>query len=371
MRQSSPRSMSGVALGIMLVAMVTAGCQTQWLYVGNSAGPSIQWFDVSTNSSGIPKLLMQPSVSPTVGAPTALQVIGHTLYVVGSNNQLAQYSINNNTGVLTLRGTIAVGGPPHSMVASPRTVYVANRFDNNINVYSIDASENLVNLQTAAVPAVNVAQIDIGGSRLFTGSRANGATGPQVCSHAIQANGSLGANPSCLAIAGAPESMIFTAGVLIVHFNAIVPPALGNTNWISAWTVDPVTGALAHRGVDIDIGAANTGYMTLSADEQTIYLPRQGNFSLIGTGATLTHSLFQFPQGPAGACVLPPAGGGTVLADPNGKAIYLADPVGAATGNIPGAKLSALELKAGGAIAPLVCDTPAGKPFAMALFQKS
>ena len=136
--------------------------------------------------------------------------------------------------------------------------------------------------------------------------------------------------------------MIFTAGVLIVHFNAIVPPALGNTNWISAWTVDPATGALAHLGVDIDIGAANTGHMTLSADKQTIYLPRQGNFSLIGTGATLTHSLFQFPQAPAGACVLPPAGAGTVLADPNGKAIYLADPVGAATGNIPGAKRARL-----------------------------
>jgi hypothetical protein len=90
---------------------------------------------------------------------------------------------------------------------------------------------------------------------------------------------------------------------------------------------------------------------------------------MVGTGTVLSHSIFQFPQGPAGACVLPPAGVGTVLVDPNGKAVYLADPVGAATGNVTGAKLSSLEIKAGGALAPIVCETVAGKPISLALFQ--
>jgi hypothetical protein len=369
MRQASRRSTFAVVPGIMLIAMGTAGCRTQWLFVGNSAGPTIQAFDVSTNAQGIPKLQLLPNTPIAAGAPMSMQVVGRSLYVAAGSGQVAQFTINGNTGALTLRGTIPAGSPPYSMVATTKAVYVASRFSNDINVYSIDASENLANLQTVTVAAVNVAQLDTGGTRLFTGSRVNGPAGPQLCSHAIQTNGSLGANPNCVAIAGAPESMVFSAGVLFVHFNATVAPSLGNSNWISAWTVDPATGALARRGVDLDIGAANTGTMGLSTNGQTLFIPRQGGFSMVGTGTVLSHSIFQFPQGPAGACVLPPAGVGTVLVDPNGKAVYLADPVGAATGNVTGAKLSSLEIKAGGALAPIVCETVAGKPISLALFQ--
>jgi hypothetical protein len=36
---------------------------------------------------------------------------------------------------------------------------------------------------------------------------------------------------------------------------------------------------------------------------------------------------------------------------------------------VTGAKLSSLEIKAGGALAPIVCETVAGKPISLALFQ--
>jgi len=340
----------------------------RFLYVGSSV-PAIEIFEITPDNNGLPQMMRRPGTAPslTIGSPNAMTVVDKSLYVAGDAS-VAQFTIDPMSGALTLRGTVPTGIPPQYMAATKTTVYVASYGSNNISVYSIDAAGKLTNMQTAAANGVNSLQVEgIPGKFLFTGHRASGPTVPQVCAHTIQANGSLGATPNCVAVGGAPQAMQVSGGVLYLLFNAIVPPVVGNTNWISAWTINPTTGALTHRGTDIDIGAANTGGMAVSTDGQTLFIPRQGGFTTVGTANPLTYATITFPPTYSQWCLLPPVGAGGVLADPTGKAIYITDPVGAVTGNIIGPRVSAIEV-AGGGLKAVVCDTAGRLPQSMAIF---
>ena len=360
-------------IALALAVAVVTGC-SKFLYVGSSV-PAIEVFDISPDNNGLPQMVRKPGIalSPAIGNPGAMTVVDRSLYVAGGGagggGSVAQFTIEPASGALTLRGTIPAGSPPHAMAATKTTVYVANRGANNISVYTIDTAGNLVNLQTATVDGVNSLQVDGTPEKfLFTGNRAGRTTGPQVCTHAIQANGSLGATPTCVAVAGAPVTMQVSGGVLYLLFNAVVAPSPGNSNWISAWTVDPATGALTHRGADLDIGAANTGGMVVSANGKTLFIPRQGGFTAVGTANPLTSAMITFAPSGSQWCLLPPPGPGEALADPTGKAIYITDPLGAASGNVPGPRVSALEIVAGGGLKPIICDTAGRLPQSMAMF---
>lgn len=353
-----------------LVAISTGCAPKSYLYVGSSV-PAIETFEITPALNGVPQMVRLPVTAPAMpaGNPGAMTIVGGSLYVAGGSGAIAQYSIEPSNGALALRGTIAAGGPPHSMAAAGSTVYVANRGSGNINVYSIGAAGNLGNVQTVAVNGVNSLQLDGTSAKfLFTGNRAAGGTGPQVCTHTIQANGSLGATPACVAVSGAPLRMQVSGGVLYLLFNATVPPSTSNTNWLSAWSINPATGALTHRGADLDIGAAGTGGMAVSSDGQTLLLPRQGGFMTVGTADPLTPAMITFPQTGNHWCQLPPPGPGEVLAHPNGKGIFITDPLGAVSGNIIGPRVSALEVVAGGGLKAIACDTAGKLPQSMAIF---
>ena len=367
MLHAASRSEFKHLFALAFVVATTPGCA--FLYVGSSV-PAIEIFDISgsqlTRKTGT-------TLSATIGSPSAMTAVNKTLYVAGSGNaaagaSVAQFTISSMTGGLTLRGTVPTGNPPHYMAATTTTVYVGSFGSNNISVYSINAAGDLTNIQTAAANGVNSLQVDgTPGTFLFTGHRASAPTGPQVCTHAIQAGGSLGATPNCFALAGAPQAMQVSGGVLYLLFNAIVPPSLGNTNWISAWTINPTTGALTHRGTDLDIGAANAGGMAVSTDGKTLFVPRQGGFTTVGTANPLTYAMVTFPATGSQWCILPPPGAGGVVADPRGNAIYVTDPVGAVSGNIIGPRVSALEIVAGGGLKATMCDTAGSLPQSMAI----
>ena len=371
MHNAASRSELKKILTLSLVVAVATGCASKsFLYVGSSV-PAIETFEITPALNGVPQMTRTSVTAPslTVGNPSAMTVVGKSLYVAGGSGSVAQYTIDPNSGALTLRGTVPAGSPPHYMAATQTTAYVANRGSSNISVYTIDAAGNLSNMQTAAVNGVNSLQVDGSpGKFLFTGNRAIGSTGPQVCTHTIQANGSLGAAPNCVAVGGAPDKMQVSGGVLYLLFNSIVPPSISNTNWVSAWNINPVTGALTHRGADLDIGSANTGGMAVSTDGQTLYIPRQGGLMTIGTANPLSSALVTFPQTGSQWCLLPPPGPGEVLAHPSGKAIYITDPFGAVSGNIIGPRVSALEIVAGGGLKAIACDTAGRLPESMAMF---
>lgn len=373
MLHAASRSNFKHLIAVALVVSVLTGCGS-FLYVGSSV-PAIEIFNIKPGSNGLPQMTRVTGVAlaPTIGSPSAMTVVKETLYVAGSGSggggSVAQFTIDSMSGALTLRGTVPAGNPPHYMASTITTVYVANAGSNNISVYSIDAAGNLTNMQTATGNGVNSLQVDgTPGKFLFTGHRASGPTVPQVCTHTIQANGSLGATPNCLAVSGAPQAMQVSGGVLYLLFNAIVAPSLGNSNWVSAWTINPTTGALTHSGTDLDIGAANTGGMAVSTDGKTLFIPRQGGFTTVGTTSPLTSAMITFPVTGSQVCLLPPPGAGQVLADPSGKAIYITDPLGSFTGNLIGSRASALEIIPGGGLKGIVCDTVGRLPQSMAIF---
>ncbi len=308
-----------------------------------------------------------------IGNPSAMTVVNKTLYVAADGNaagppSVAAFTIAPMTGALTLNGTVPAGQPPHYIAATNTTVYVGNFGSNDINVFSIGAAGNLTSIQTLAANGVSSLQVDgIAGKFVFSGHRASGPTGPQLCTHTIQASGSLGAMPNCVAVGGAPQAMQVAGGVLFILFNAIVPPAISNTNWVSAWTINSATGALTHRGMDLDIGAANTGGMAVSTNGQTLYIPRQGGFTTVSTADPLSSSMVTFPATGSQWCLLPPAGAGGVVAAPTGQAIYVTDPIGVVGGNIAGPRISALDVTGGG-LKAIVCDTAGRLPQSMAIF---
>ncbi len=304
----------------------------------------------------------------TSGAPLAIHVVGSTLYAATGSGAVAQYTIDRFTGNLSLRGTISAGSPPYAIAATTTTLYVANRGSSNVSVFSIDASGNLASLQTASVDAVNAIQIDGSGKFLFTGSRANGATGPKVCTHTIQSDGTLPAGPgNCVAVSGAPEAMPYSGGVLYLLFNAPASTGFGNSNWVSAWTVG-TTGNLSQRGQGLDVGAANAAGLASSVDGKFLFLPRQGGFLTISAADPLQVVASATPITGSQWCVWPPAAAGGALVDPRGKVLYVSDPVGAAVGNIQGARISSLTIDGGGALSPILCDAVGGKPISMAIF---
>ena len=371
---SSLRTFQRLA-ALAIVGSTLTGC-ANYLYMGTSA-PAIEAFNVKAGSNGLPQFVRIPGVNlaPSLGVPSAMSVVDKTLYAAVGGNvpgtaSIAQFSIDANSGALALRGTIAAGNPPHYMAATRTAVYAASFGSDDIRAYAIDAAGNLGALQTLPGLGVNSVHIDAAAPKvLYTGTRAQGATGSKICAYSITANSTLGTTPQCVAVAGAPGNMQAAGGVLFVHFNATVPPQIGNSNWISAWSIDPATGALTHRGADVDIGAAYVGGMAVSANGQTLFVPRIGGFTTVNTANPISSGMVTFPQNGSPACVLPPTGPSAVLADPSGKAIYLADAVGAvANNNTLGPRISALELAAGGAINPIICDSTGAKPQALALF---
>ena len=370
------RSRSGLRAapltGLGLALALGAGCNNPkpWLYVANTTAPSIQILSVQPGGSqNLPQAMLRQngSFAVTSGAPMALHVAGTTLYAVTGSGAVAQYTIDAITGDLTLRGTVNAGSPPYQIAASRTNLYVANRGSGDVSVFSIDANGNLASVQTTPADAVNTIQIDTARGLLFTGSRANGAAGAKVCGHTLQPDGSLPAGTgNCVALSGAPESMPYSGGVLYTLHNGPATGALGNTNWVSAWTA-AATGNLTQRGLALDVGAASASGLTASGDGRFLFLPRQGQFLTISAADPLSSANTTQVTG-SPACVWPPAAAGGALIDRRASVLYVSDPVGSALASPQGARVSTLAIDANGALTPTLCETVGGKPVAMALF---
>lgn len=353
------------------------GC-ANYLYVGiapstATAPAAIAVYDVR-DSGGTQQMVLKPGTTlpASVGNASAMAVVNGSLYVAGGSSVVAQFVINASTGALTYRGVVPTGGPPQYLAATGTAIYVGSFSSNDLRAYSVAASGGaLTNVQTLPAVGINSLHADANsGKFLFSGHRSVGAASPQICVHTIQGNSALGAAPNCVAVPGAPYAMQSFGGVLYAMFNATVAPALGNTNWISAWNIDPLTGALTKRGVDLDIGAANRGRMAISTDGSRLFVPRQGGFDIVGTAIPLSISGATFAPTQSPWCQLPPAGGFDVVVNPNSRAFYFTDAIGAVTGNIIGPRITAIDLTAGNTLRAITCDATGGIPQSMAIFSQ-
>ena len=355
-----------------LVLAVATSCLTacgQFLYVGTTA-PAVEIFDIR-DAGNVQQMLRKPSVSlpDSIGAPSAMTVVDKSLYLAGGSSVIAQYDIDSSTGALTLRGTVPTGSPPYSMARLGQSLYVGAFGSNDVRIYSIATNGALASQQTVPAAGINSLHTDsTAGKFLFTGHRSAGAGSPQLCSHTVLANGSLNMTPACVAVPGAPTSMQSASGVLFVLFNATVPPNPGNSNFVSAWSIDQATGVLSKRGNDLDIGAANVGQLAISTNGQTLFLPRQGNFTLVGTANPLTASAASFPNTMSQFCLVPPAAGYQVAVNPNGKAMYLTDTANVTLGTITGRRIAAIDLTGGSPLKPIICEATGAIPQSIAIF---
>jgi hypothetical protein len=373
------KKFTGLVVAAAVVVAAAAACnggrpkvlRRPWLFLVNGVPNSA----VSTYSAtivgpnNVPEMVQQPvGGALTTGAPSAMQVVDSSLYVATGSGVLAQFAISPLTGALTAGPTTAIGSPPFALTASRTALYATNLGSANVSVLSIGAAGSLTALQTASLPGVKVVQLDTAARRLFAGTSANGGTAARVCTFALQADGSLPAAPaSCATLNGDPDAMAFANGVLFIKTFGPMMPA-GNTNYVSAWTVDPASGAATLRGTALDIGAANAGNLALSADGKFLFVPRQGGFLTLGTGDPLGIAATPTPITNSQNCMWPPATAGMALADPRGGAVFITDPIGFVTGNLIGGRLSALSVDAGGKLTPYLCDNVGMRPIAVALY---
>lgn len=344
------------------------GSSMPLLFVGSSV-PAVEIFSLTLGGpKGLPQMTrLRSGPRPSV-APSAMGIVGTSLLLTGGspNGVVEQYSIDATAGTLTLRGTAPAGNQPMGLATTATHAYVANRISENIIVYRVDAATGLVAQQTLGVPGAVKLAIDGSGKFLFSGNRASASpvTGPRICAHPIQPDGSLGTTPVCTAVAEAPTVMRFANGTLFSLIYALPGP----THRVTAWTVDANTGALTRRGDELDIGAANTADMAVSTNGSTLFIPRQGGFSTVTTSDPLRLGSITFQPMASQWCILPPPGPGQIIADPRGTALYVTDPIGVVSGNIIGPRVSELELEPSGGLAPVVCETAGSLPWSMALY---
>jgi len=358
-------------IAISIAAVLFGGCnQTKgWLYVANTAYPQIHIYSVDLGSNNLPQLQPKPSVTVAAGPPEAIRIVGAMLYMAAGTGAIAQYAINPNDGGLTLQGTITTGSPPYAIASTNKTLYVANRGSGTMSVFSINAGGSLAALQTVGVNDIKTIQVDGSGKFLFAGIGPKGANGPRICAMAIQTDGTLAAGPgNCIAVNGSPESMLYAGNVLYLRIFATTASGIGNSYRISALTVDSITGALSHRGQELDIGAANSDGLAISVDGKFLFLSRQGGFLTMSAADPLRVVANATPISGSQWCAWPPVGAGAVLVDPRGKSLYISDPVSSTLGNITGARVSSQAIDGNGALSPITCDAITGIPISMAMF---
>lgn len=360
--------------GLSLALLLDAGCPKPRpiphphhsprpvLYVANSTPPAIQMFTANLGAAfNLPQLLpLAPW--PMADVPMALNIVGNTLYAALGNGQIAQFAIDPSTGYLTERGTIAAGkpgGPPYVMAARGTGLFVANLGSNNVSVFSIDATGNLAITQILPVLSVSSLGMDDSGKFVYIASRRNGGIGPEVCSHAIQADGTLTTGRNCVAVNGEPWAMSFARGVLFLLLRGTT-----GTYLVSAFRVDPATGTLLPRGQDLDVGAADASGLSVSLDGRFLFLPRHGGFQTIGTADPLQIVANATTTNTGQSCFWPPAAPGNVLVDPRGRAIFVSDQF-----NLQGQPaLLSLGIDPGGSVSFSNCLSVGGFPGAMAIF---
>ena len=127
----------------------------QWAYVVCELNGTVEAFTINNSTSALTRFQSVSTLPSGVTAAAASADIhitadGKYLYASnrGSNNNIAMYSINQSTGVLSLLGHTAVGGAtPRNFAIDPngKFLLVACQDGNKINTFKINSDGTLTN----------------------------------------------------------------------------------------------------------------------------------------------------------------------------------------------------------------------------------
>jgi 6-phosphogluconolactonase (cycloisomerase 2 family) len=185
--------LSSIGAGITPVS-ITIDPSGQFAYVANSSIQSNTVSIYSGVSTGV--LVLEDTVLPGVSPEfVSFDPSGQFAYVVNKGSSyLTIYNVNASTGLLTplaASSKMITGNSPTSIAISkgvtslsyvPKFAYVANHLSNNISAYSINADtgaltlENLVNLGNGSTGPLFVA-VDPAGEFAYVLSQVSGANG--------------------------------------------------------------------------------------------------------------------------------------------------------------------------------------------------
>ena len=255
----------------------------KWLYVTAASGQKILIFDTASRA------VLGELPFPCVLSGTTVRSDGSVLYVTGGGADGRVFPVDANSG--TIGTPIKAGHTPNSPVLSPdgKTLYVCNRFDNDVSVIDLAAAR-----ETARIPVLRepvAADITPDGKTLFVANLTPDGpadvdyvaskisvidTATKVVSTILLVNGSEGVR----GLKVSPDGKF----VFATHFMArfLVPTTQLERGWVStdALSVIRVSDQKLLYTVlldDVDQGFPNPWAIDFSADGKTLLITAAGS----------------------------------------------------------------------------------------------
>jgi len=370
-------SVGAVAAGSVPYS-VTVAPSGKYVYVASS-GSGVYAFLINTGTGALSAVAGSPFAAGTNPQSVAVDPTGKFAYAANyGSDDVSAYTINSGTGALSSIGaTVPAGTQPYSVTVDPsgKFAYAANFGSNDVSVYSINAGSgvltqvlcgggagcNVDNFQAGTMPyfvsvdpgskfayVANFFSNDVSaytinsstGALTSVGSPVAAGTWPSsitvdpsgkfayvtnnsdddITSFSINSGTGALTAPATLAGRDAPESMAITRGTTAVTYTPkFAYVANSNSNDVSAYSINVVTGALLSLGVPV--GAGTTPY--------SVTVDPLGRFAYVANFTSDNISAFTIDAGTGALGSVGGVGAGTnpmsVAVDPSGRFAYSAN----------------------------------------------
>ena len=301
-------------------------------YVVNYGSSNISAFSINASTGAIDAITVPGSLSTTGPSPISIAASpdGKFAFVANQGGGVSAYTINPSTGALgTVTGSpFAAGATPFAVTVSPdgRFAYVANYTSNSISAYTINSSTGA--LGTNTVPG---SPFDNGAfTRPTSITVSPNGKFAYVANYENRSVSAYTINPSTGALATVTGSPFRAGGgswfVTVSPDSKFAYVANYNSDSISAYTIDPISGALGEVAGSPFANGTSTfpSAISISADTKFAYIANERYDSVsvytidsstgaLGTSTALS-SPFAADDGPV-----------SITLSPDGKFAYTAN----------------------------------------------
>jgi 6-phosphogluconolactonase len=305
------------------LSLFAAPLRAEFAYVANFGSNNVSGYTIDP-STGALTPIGSPFAAGSFPHSVAVDPSGKFAYVVNEgDHNVSGYTINPSTGALTSIGSaVAAGGDPRSMAVDPtgKFAYVAD-FRGNVLGYTIDPSTGVLT-QVASSPFTagqgpNSVAVDPSGKFAYVVNEDDNT----VSGYTI--NPTTGA---LTAIAGPPFAAVFGAIFVAVDpsgkFAYVAnSSSSGQNGSVSAYTIDPSTGALTAIGSPVMSGQG----------PQSVAVDPSGKFAYVTNAVDNTVSAYTIDPSTgvltqvASSPFTAGQGPNSVAVDPSGKFAYVAN----------------------------------------------
>jgi uncharacterized protein (TIGR03437 family) len=306
-------------VAVLFLAGTSNGLFGQMLYVGNAGDGTISAYVIDQDAGLLTEVL--PRVAST-GAPSSVTVhpSGKFVYATNFGNatngpSLAAFSINANTGALTLLSSVPLtpGSSPQAVVIDPagKFAFVAHQGANNVSVFSINALTGALSPVTgspfAAPQNPSVVVVHPNGKFAYVSAAGTG----QIAAFNIGADGAL--TPAAGSPFAARNNLFWMAMDAAGKFLFAVER---QDSAVLVYAVNATTGALTQVGSPFPAGAGVSG-VAVDPAGKFLYVSNFGSSSVTAFSIGATGALTR--RGDVGAIL----GAFAAILDPSGKFLYV------------------------------------------------